>query len=187
MCERYTLTDAGRFNIAPGQLAPVQLRDGTSDLRWGLLAPWRGHGGKRGPMVYEAPHAAIAATPLLRNAHARRRCLVLADGWYIWRKQRAYWVHAPARVAFAGLAATHVDDGIASFAIVVVPSAGLVTGLAPTMPAVVDERWLAAPILECLPLERLRADPVSSHVDKVDHDDPRCVMPLGNPAQGELF
>jgi hypothetical protein len=32
-----------------------------------------------------------------------------------------------------------------------------------------------------------RAEPVSTWVNSVDHDDARCIEPLGNPAQGELF
>jgi hypothetical protein len=76
MCERYTLTDAGRYNIARGQMAPVRTAEGEQALRWGLMAPWRGHGGKRGSMMFEAPPDAIAATPILRTARVKRRCLM---------------------------------------------------------------------------------------------------------------
>ena len=182
--ERYTLTDAARFNIARGQRAPVQTRDGTDDMRWGLLAPWRGHGGKRGPMIYDASLDAVAVAPHLRNARAKRRCLVLADGWFAWRGKQAYWIHAPARAAFAGLVATHADDGIASFAIVTVPATGFVAALGePTMPAIADARWLADDVL-APDLTTWRADPVSNHVDDPAHDDAACVAPL---AQTELF
>ena len=144
-------------------------------------------------MKHPALHAVaeIAATPLLRNALAKRRCLVLADGFYAWRKlargKQAYWIHAPGPVAFAGVAATNKDDGVPSFAIVTVPSSPLVAPLASAMPAVVDERWLASPELPLLELAGWRVEAVSDHVDDVAHDDARCVMPLGNPAQGELF
>ena len=140
---------------------------------------------------HDATFDKIAATPFLRNALAKRRCLVLADGFYAWRKlargKQAYWIHAPAPVAFAGLAATHKDDGVASFAIVTVPAGALVMPMASAMPAVVDERWLESADLAPLELAGWRADAVSDHVDDVAHDDARCVAPLGNPAQGELF
>ncbi|MGE5185897.1 MAG: SOS response-associated peptidase family protein [Acidobacteriota bacterium] len=184
MPERYTLTDAARFNIARGQRAPVETASGVEDLRWGLLAPWRGHGGKRGPMIHDAPVDAIATTPLLRNARAKRRCLVLADGWYAWRGKQPYWIHAPHRAAFAGLVATHADDRIASFAIVTVPAAGVVAALGePTMPALADARWLADDLL-APELAGWRADRVSNHVDDPAHDDPACVALL---PQTELF
>lgn len=74
MVERYTLTSlddvpatfgalpdgaAPRFNIAPLQIAPVRSADALAPARWGLLPPWRGHGGKRGPHVLHAPLDAL--------------------------------------------------------------------------------------------------------------------------------
>ncbi len=77
---------APRFNIAPLQRAPIRTAAGLALARWGLLPPWRGHGGKRGPHVPDAPLDALEATPLLRNAFTRQRCLVLADGFFVWRR-----------------------------------------------------------------------------------------------------
>ena len=167
--ERYGC--APRYNIAHGQIAPV----GTEQMRWGLLAPWRGHGGKRGPMTYVVPEGAITSTPQLRKAS---RIRVPADGFYAWRKVGSkrvpYWIHA-GRVSFAALSSIG-DDHVASFAIVTAPST-LFTG---TAPLVVDEAWQ--------PIEvSWRADAVSTWVNDLAHDDERCITPLGNPAQGELF
>jgi putative SOS response-associated peptidase YedK len=190
--ERYTNScgEPPRYNIARGHDAPVG--DDLTLMRWGLLAPWRGHGGKRGPMIYTASLAELHDTPVLRNAMKKQRCLVLADGFYAWRRIRGvrqpYWIHpVPARpLAFAGLAATHADDGRASFAIVTVPAAALVAPIAETMPALAGAAWLAEGTLED-GLAGWRADAVSAWVNDVAHDDPRCIEPLGNPAQGELF
>lgn len=179
MCERYAL--APRYNIARGQSAPVIVDGVEHMMRWGLLAPWRGHGGKRGPMTYEVAHDALTATPQLRNAH---RVLVPADGFFAWRrtgkKRIPYWIHPPARTYFAGLSATG-GDHIASFAIVSVPAVPFVAPISPTMPMVVDEAW------QPLALAGWRADAVSTWVNDVAHDDERCITPLGNPSQGELF
>src|SRR5690349_7234116 len=144
MIERYSLTSldelpegcAPRFNIAPLQSALVRTANAIVPARWGLLPPWRGHGGKRAPHVVHAPLDAIDHTPLLRNAFKSGRCLVLADGFFVWRraggKSQPLWVHPagdPSRpdartrtIAFAGLAATHRDDGQLSFAIAVGPA-----------------------------------------------------------------
>src|SRR5215510_5445451 len=104
MVERYTLTsldevaetfgvawptDLGprispRYNIAPLQSAPIQSASGLTIARWGLLPPWRGHGGKRGPHVLHAPVDEIEQVPLLRNAFKSQRCLVIADGFFAW-------------------------------------------------------------------------------------------------------
>jgi putative SOS response-associated peptidase YedK len=215
MVERYSLSTlegtealgvrpaAPRFNIAPLQRAPIRTAAGLVDARWGLLPPWRGHGGKRGPHVLHAPIDQLDATPLLRNAFKSQRCLVLADGFFVWRragkKPQPIWIHPGRPVALAGVAATHKDDGVASFALVVGAPSALVAGaLAPDpaagLPFVVAElaAWLAGPRDAALaalapPDVGWRADPVSTWVNSVDHDDAKCVEPLGNPAQGSLF
>lgn len=230
MVERYTLTSLDdvarrlgiappetcvpRFNIAPLQQAPIRSAGSIDLARWGLLPPWRGHGGKRGPHVVHAPLAEIDQVPLLRNAFKSQRCLVIADGFFVWRrtgkKPQPYWVHPlpdpvpdPARrdarsraIAFAGLSATHRDDDQPSFAIIIGPSGPLVAPYVPAMPIVVPDAghdaWLTgsretARELLAAPLDGWRVDAVSTWVNSVEHDEPRCIEPLGNPAQGELF
>jgi putative SOS response-associated peptidase YedK len=153
-----------RFNIARGDVA--RLSSDGRELRWGLLAPWRGHGGKRPPPIYVADRAAIAAAPVLRRATA---CSIRADGFYARHKRRAFWISGA--TAFAGLVATHADDGIESFAIVVEPAPSAIAAIAPLVPVAVGASWRAIEVA----------------VDFAAHDDARCIAPLGNPNQGELF
>jgi putative SOS response-associated peptidase YedK len=192
-----------RYNIVPGQDAPVVLRHGDDLacelLRWGLLPRWRGHGGKRGPLVHAAPVEAVAGTPLLRDAFKNQRCLVLADGCYAWRElKQPIWFHPePFRpVAFAGVWAINDDDGLPSFALLLGPP--LVTRVNDPMPIVLPEEahaaWLdpavkpdsASELLAHSPLSGWRADAVSTRMSSA-HDDPKCIEPIGNPHQGELF
>jgi len=228
MIERYTLTSLDeiaalfgvpplaatpRFNIAPLQIAPVATAAGVVAARWGLLPPWRGHGGKRGPHILHAPVDAIEATPILRNAFKAQRCLVIADGFFVWnragKKPQPLWLHptgdpahAAARsrtVGLAAVAATHRDDGQPSFALLVAPASAPVAPHDTTMPLVIPAAdhagWLTgtrdrATLLVAAALAGptgWRAELVGPWVNSVDHDDPRCVEPLGNPAQGELF
>src|SRR5688500_12833220 len=130
-----------RFNISPGQLAPVVVhRDGArviEQMRWGMLPRWRGHGGKRGPLVNAAPVEAIAGTPLLRDCFKKQRCLVLADGCYAWRElKQPVWFHPEPRhvIAFAGVWNESDDDSQLSFAILL--GAPLVTRVKDAMPIV---------------------------------------------------
>jgi putative SOS response-associated peptidase YedK len=201
----YTLTPAGRFNIVPGQDAPVGLhRQGAREiapLRWGLLPRWKGHGGKRGPMIHTAPVEAVPATPQLRDAFKKQRCLVLADGCYAWRElKQPVWFHPEPRrvVAFAGVWSINEDDGIASFALLTGPP--LVTRVNDAMPIVMTWRafdaWLDPKVtperaLALLaigePLPGWRADNVSTRMSSSQYDDASCITPLGNPNQGELF
>lgn len=194
---------AARYNIVPGQNAPVVLTRGDArvceHLRWGLLPRWRGHGGKRGPLVHSAPVEAVPGTPLLRDAFKKQRCLVLADGCFAWRElKQPIWFHPePCQpVAFAGVWTTSDDDGLPSFALLLGPP--LVTRVNDPMPIVLPEdayaQWLdpavkpesASELLVHSPLVGWRADAVSTRMSTA-HDDPQCIEPVGNPNQGELF
>ncbi len=195
---------APRYNIAPGQAAPVVLvRDSgrvCEQLRWGLLPRWRGHGGKRGALVHAAPLEAVAATPLLRDSLKKQRCLVIADGCFAWRElKQPIWFHPePCHpVAFAGVWNVNDDDGAASFAMLLGPP--LVTRVNDPMPIVIAadayEPWLdpstkpeaALDLLVGAPLAGWRADAVSTRMSSATHDDPECVAAIGNPNQRELF
>jgi putative SOS response-associated peptidase YedK len=192
-----TTGDPPRYNIAPDQHAAVVTSTREVSMRWGLLAPWRGHGGKRGPMIVLARRENIARTPLIRNAFKKQRVAIRADGFYAWRKigkkSQPYWIHAPGEIAFAGVWAMHKDDGVDSFALLIGPANALVAPIDAEMPFVVDRDWVDAPAEDAL--ARLvswdpagwRADAVTTWVNAVDHDDEKCIEILGNAAQGELF
>jgi putative SOS response-associated peptidase YedK len=106
MCGRYTLTideamamdrfdlDASeaahtpRFNIAPTQAVPVVLNEAPRRLsvaRWGLIPSWA-KDPAIGSRMINARAETLAEKASFRAAFKRRRCLVLADGFYEWRK-----------------------------------------------------------------------------------------------------
>ncbi len=79
-----------RYNIAPTQPAPVVRRqaDGTRGLallRWGLIPFWAKDPGI-GSRLINARAETVAAKPAFRQAYRKRRCIVLADGFYEWQK-----------------------------------------------------------------------------------------------------
>ena len=77
-------------------------------LRWGLIPPWA-KDPKIGNRMINARAETVAEKPSFRRALARRRCLVLSDGFLEWRKHGGK--KTPVRVvlksgepfAFAGL------------------------------------------------------------------------------------
>jgi len=188
-----------RYNVAPGQDAwAVRGAREPVRLRWGLLPRWKGHGGTRGPMIEAAPIEAVPATPLLRDAFKSQRCLILADGCYAWNElKQPVWFHPEPRhvIAFAGVWAVNNDDGVPSFAMLT--GEPLVTRVSEPMPIVIDEpdydSWLTGDLdgalAMCAPrtLERWRSDHVTTWMASAEHDDPKCIAPVGNPLQGELF
>ena len=80
-----------RYNIAPTQqVAAVRSgEDGRRHLallRWGLVPGWA-KDLSIGARLVNARSESVAAKPAFRQAFARRRCLVAADGFYEWQAQ----------------------------------------------------------------------------------------------------
>ena len=123
MCGRYTLATPDpsqlrarlplgerievrrRYNVAPGDdvLAVVRPRDGASRegtlLRWGLVPYWASDPKEVGVKTINARAETVAERPAYRDAFARRRCLIVADGFYEWSARHAALDHARGRRA----------------------------------------------------------------------------------------
>ena len=109
MCGRYTLIadigdlaqrfefDGNDFSYDPGyNIAPtesvltvrnVEGRE-AAFMRWGLVPFWA-KDPKIGARMINARAETVAEKPAFRNALKKRRCLVLADGYYEWQKTPA--------------------------------------------------------------------------------------------------
>jgi putative SOS response-associated peptidase YedK len=78
-----------RYNIAPTQNAwIVSEKEGCLNLkqaRWGLIPFWA-KDEKIGNNLINARSETVAAKPAFRAAFKKRRCLVLADGFFEWKK-----------------------------------------------------------------------------------------------------
>ena len=102
-----------RYNIAPTQFIAA-IRDTESGdrevamLRWGLVPFWA-KDPSIGNRMINARSETVAEKPSYRNAYKKRRCLILADGFYEWRKEESgktpYYITTSDQspFAFAGL------------------------------------------------------------------------------------
>jgi putative SOS response-associated peptidase YedK len=76
-------------NISPGQqIAAVIRNDGVNklvDFRWGLIPSWA-KDPSIGNKMFNARAETIAEKPSFREAFKKRRCLIVADGFYEWQK-----------------------------------------------------------------------------------------------------
>ncbi len=79
-----------RWNVAPTQqvLAVRKTAEGREPtwLRWGLIPVWA-KDAKIGASLINARAETVADKPSFRSAFKKRRCLVIADGFYEWQMQ----------------------------------------------------------------------------------------------------
>jgi len=80
-----------RFNIAPTQYVAAIRDDENKErelvmLRWGLVPFWA-KDAKIGNRMINARAETVAEKPSYRAAYRHRRCVVLADGFYEWRRE----------------------------------------------------------------------------------------------------
>lgn len=148
-----------RYNAAPAQPLPVILNEGPPAiqlLQWGLVPFWA-KDPSIGSRMINARAETLAEKPAFRAAFRKRRCLVLADGFYEWLRstpeatgrsgQKASGGKQPLRIAlasgepfaFAGLWETwDAPDGsvLRTFTIVTGEPNPLVAPIHDRMPAI---------------------------------------------------
>ena len=197
-----------RYNVAPGDDVLAVVRHDESPpagelLRWGLVPHWATDPRDLGARTINARAETIADRPAYRDAFARRRCLVIADGFYEWSAGTPYWISCEdgRPFAFAGLWAAWrpgSDDDVEplrSCAIVTTAAGGRVRELHDRMPVILpperEALWIdpstPEPELHALlgdAVSSLATRPVSRAVNDARHDAPDCLDP---PAQAALF
>ena len=121
MCGRYTLTvniktiaekfgveptleTEPRYNVAPTQNVVSIMRNGTThlaELRWGLIPSWA-KDESVGSRMINARAETAAEKPMFRSAFKKRRCLILANGYYEWKALASKLFMAARRTAWRG-------------------------------------------------------------------------------------
>ncbi|MBZ5200163.1 SOS response-associated peptidase [Planomicrobium chinense] len=80
---------AQSFNVAPSQQVVAVVNDGKKNrlgfLKWGLVPPWA-KDEKIGYKMINARSETAAEKPSFRNAFKKKRCLVVADSFYEWKR-----------------------------------------------------------------------------------------------------
>ena len=183
-----------RYNVAPTQpIAIVRDPHRLELLRWGLLLPNAKNQGARGINVRVE---SVARAPAYRSSFRHRRCLVVVDGFYEWKRtgqaKQPYVVRREDRKPFAmagiwNRSTTEDGELIDSCAVITAEAKGVVAGLHDRMPIIVPPtgyaRWLDVHVQDVTDLLGPRADgliayAVSMLVNSPQNEDPRCVEPV---------
>jgi putative SOS response-associated peptidase YedK len=222
MCGRFTLTvdpadlrDAfpglafpddmtPRYNIAPSQPVAVVANNGQGRVeffKWGLVPSWA-QDVSIGNRMINARAETLAEKPSFRTAYRRRRCLILADGFYEWQPVPGQKGKTPMLIklksgkpfALAGLwESWHPDqaDALLSCTIITTTPNALMEKIHDRMPVILKPEacslWLDPgeqtpdKLDKCLkpfPASQMTAFAVSRAVNDPKLDSPECVLPV---------
>jgi len=221
MCGRFTLTVSPEelqaafpnfhipvdlppsYNIAPSQPIPVIPNDGVNRLdfyQWGLIPSWTKVENLGKFSFINARSETAAEKPSFKNSFKRRRCLILADGFYEWSKSTSGKGKAPyyftmkdqKPFAFAGLWEiwnSPEGDPLKSACILTTTPNELVKPIHNRMPVILApedyDTWLDPvenkapvfqPLLRSFPAELMQSYPVSTYVNSPKNNSPQCIQ-----------
>jgi len=191
-----------RYNAAPSQMLPVIINEAPGTvrfLRWGLMPPWIEKIKKRDGLIN-------VRAETLRDRHTfqhdlrERRCLVIADGFYEWRKTPSggkipYRITAKngSPMGFAGIWEVNHDkkgNKVPTFAIITTAANKLMAPIHARMPVIfwprdkskwLQERQPLPNLIERLkPVDdrNLRAYEVSRLVNRASVDSREVIQPV---------
>lgn len=188
-----------RYNIAPTQdIAAIRIGSDDSrefaSLRWGLVPFWA-KDPSIGNRMINARAETVAEKPSFRTAYRKRRCLILADGFYEWRMESdvkvPYFISLASGepFAFAGLwedwHAKDSDQSMQSTAIITTAANEFMGQLHHRMPVVLERKaadsWLGGDdlpeIMDKSPV--FQAWPVDRRVNNARNEGEELVEPAG--------
>jgi putative SOS response-associated peptidase YedK len=191
-----------RYNLAPTQEASIVVRgaDGPELRRgrFGMIPFWAKD---QRSMFVNLRDDTLATKPAFRKSFQKRRCLVLADGFYEWQKlgkfKQPIYIRMNGGGPFVFGALWDRWNDVDSFSIVTVPPNELLAPIHDRMPLVVKEedasRWLdketpldeAAAMLKPYPAVKMQCHTVRPLVNNAQVDSPECIAPL-DPAPRPL-
>ena len=190
-----------RYNCAPTQDLAVISDEAPGTLsfyRWGLIPFWA-KDISIGNKLINAKSETILEKPSFKTSFRNKRCLVLADGYYEWKKEKEkipYRITLKDKSPFslAGIWDKWIRaDGeiIHSFSILTIASPTKMEMIHDRMPVILDRsdesKWIERTgerelqdLLRPYPVEKLTAYPVSKLVNSPRNDIAEILVPAGD-------
>jgi putative SOS response-associated peptidase YedK len=194
-----------RYNVAPSQPVALVPNDGKNQLDyfvWGLIPSWA-KDPDIGNRMINARAETLAEKPSFKSSLKRKRCLILADGFYEWKQIPGQKAKLPMYIrlesgkpfAFAGLwDEWHAPDGsqVLSCTIITTEPNSMMQAIHNRMPVILPPEaytaWLAKGeqkpetligLLQPYPAEMMTAYPVSMQVNSPNNDSPELIRDAG--------
>jgi len=194
------------YNIAPSHSVLSVINDGTRNrlgyLRWGFVPTWA-KDEKIGYKMINARAETLAEKPSFREAYKHRRCLVVADSFYEWKKG-ADNSKTPMRItlkseklfAMAGIWErwkTPEGKPLFTCSIITTTSNELMKDIHDRMPVILnkedEQTWLdpklddvskISHLLKPLPADHMEAYEVSTMVNSPRNNSPQLIQKIGS-------
>lgn len=194
-----------RYNISPSQLNPV-VRPGKEgkprcvEMRWGLVPHWKKNASS-GDARANARSEDMFTRATFKDAVQHRRCAVIADGFYEWKRPDArtripYHICLKDDAPFfmAGLFEAATEGRPETYALLTTGPNSVMQPIHGRMPVILGElglqRWLEPGPLSpedareiCAPFDatKMVAWPVGPLVNSAKYDGPGCVQAVAEP------
>ena len=203
------------YNIAPTQPVPV-IRQNPGEairelslVRWGLIPSWSKDASMAAKMINARAETA-STRPVFRDGLKSRRCLILADAFYEWKKigkakqPYCFEVGHGELFGFAGIWDCWKDASgkrVETCSILTTAPNSVTSAVHDRMPVILDpdgyDLWLdpgmrdvarVTELLKPYDARLMRFYPVSARINHVVHDGEQCSAPVELPAvQDRLF
>ena len=193
---------APSYNIAPTQKVAVIITDGVKQIvpvRWGLVPSWA-KDPSIGSKMINARAETITEKASYKNAFKKRRCLVVADGFYEWQDtagiRRPMYIRLKSGkpFGFAGLYEVWKSpegEEVTTCTIITTEANELMKPIHERMPVIIpkehQDEWLDPTIqdqvhlldmLKPNPAGEMEAYPVSKRVNSPRNNSPECIKRL---------
>jgi putative SOS response-associated peptidase YedK len=189
------------YNVAPTQTSPILVYSDKRIvrlMRWGLVPHWAKEA-SIGSRLINARAETLLEKPSFRNLVPRQRCVVIADGYYEWKKEgsvkQPYYIRHPEGklLPMAGLWDRWVSpegESLLSYTIITTEPCPAVAAIHNRMPVILPppalDCWidtLRHPLREALRLLQpypweLTVYPVSRQVNSPRNNSPACIRPI---------
>lgn len=178
-----------RYNIAPNHVVPVIRKPGQLEfLSWGLRPAWLN---PEHNAFINARLETLTEKPAFKQAFQRRRCLIVANGYYEWRQinntKQPYFIRLAQRELFAFAGMWDCDS---CTIITTLAQQAEIKDVNDRMPLVLEpqfyEQWLNHSVnIEVIQnlihknsVQKFLISPVSTQVNNPKHDSAACIQPL---------
>lgn len=192
------MTIKPNYNVSPSQDVITVIKQGSRQLvncRWGFVPSWA-KDLALGYKMINARAETIATKPAYRSAYRKQRCLIVADGFYEWKKtekgKTPYYIHLRSGKPFglAGIYNRWVADngeGILTCSVITTTANEIIEPVHDRMPVIIPkdgiDAWLSdeanpSSMLRPYPSDDMKLYQITTKVNDPHHNSPELLEPV---------